>query len=70
MESHYWCVDVLLVNQANNPDVMVTAYTGHIFPAELTQPIYYALMSSIDSDYEFSSLQRVVEVDYLILTGC
>ena len=70
MESHYRCVNVLLVNQANNPDVMVTAYTGHIFPTKLTQPIYYTLMPSIDSDYEFPSLQRVVEVDYLVLTAC
>jgi hypothetical protein len=70
MESHYRCVDVLLVNQANNPDVIVTAYTSYIFPTELTKPINYALMPSIDSDYEFSSLQRIVEVDYLVLTGC
>lgn len=69
MESHYGCIDILLVNQANNPDVVVTAYTGHVFPTELTQPIYNALMPSIDSENEFSSLQRIVEVDNLFLTG-
>ena len=69
MESHYGGIDILLVNQANNPDVVVTAYARHIFSSELTQPIYYALMPSIDSEYEFSSLQRIVEVDYLILAG-
>ena len=69
MESHDRCIDVLLVYQTYNPDVMVTANAGHIFPPELTQPINCALMSSVDREYEFSSLQRVIEVDYLILTG-
>ena len=69
MESHNWWIDVLLVDQANNPDVMVTAYAGHIFPTELTEPIHYALMASIDSEYQFSSLQRVVKIYNFILAG-